>query len=457
MPSRDIFECISPLDYRYYDPEAAKMLSEEAFIQAKLKVELALVKNLCMFHICTHEVVNEVERAIQTITVEEVYAEERRIGHDIRALANLIRARVSDACKPYVHFTATSYDIVDTATALRFAYFGHFMSNRIDALITILSRRVREEANTLQVARTHGQHAVPFTFGFCLAGYASRLAYSSRRLGALARDLRGKFSGAVGTYNASSLFVNDPEAFEDSLLSLLGLQRAEHSTQIVQPEFLIRFLSEFVLVAGILGNMADDLRHLQRTEIDEVREATGKDQVGSSTMAQKRNPIGTENIKSMWKIVLGRMATVYMDQISEHQRDLTNSASSRTYVEIMGYAAYMVKRMIGIIDNLQIDRERMLANLSMTGDAVVAEALYLGLASVGHPDAHDAVRVLSNKARIEGRSLFAVMESDPGMQVYIGKLPESVLRAIKDPSTYIGLASELPDMIIGRIQNGQFE
>src|SRR3989344_4888830 len=363
MLPNDPYDSFSPVDYRYWDKDVAQYLSENGFTRYKLLVELALVKVLNRRGICPPDALAEIEVACGQVTTAEVYEEEERIRHDIRALVNCIQAKVSDKAKPYVHVTATSYDIVDTANAARYKDVTKMvLIPSLEKLQALLIGITTREADTAQVGRTHGQHAVPITFGFAMAGYISRLGGCIEALQILVSELFGKFSGAVGAYNASSLFFTDPEKFEEEVLAQLGLKPAEHSTQIVPPEALIRLLCEVVTTAGVMGNLARDMRQLQRTEIAEVGEEFDAKQVGSSTMPQKRNPINFENVESIWKIVVARMSTVFMDQISEHQRDLTNSASARTYGEIIAYAVSMAKRLHRTMCKLKVDKTNLKRN-----------------------------------------------------------------------------------------------
>ncbi len=277
--TRNQFDSISPIDYRYWDKEVAQYLSENGFTRYKLLVALALVKVLHRRGICSEEVVGEVETACGQVTTMEVYEEEDRIRHDIRALVNCIRAKVSDAAKPYIHMTATSYDIIDTANAARYKEVAEkALIPSLVKLEGVLIGITIREAETVQVGRTHGQHAVPITFGFALAGYVSRLGSCIETLKALVSELPGKFSGAVGAYNASSLFFDDPEGFEAEVLIEMGLAAAEHSTQIAPPEALTRLFCEITIAAGVLANLSDDMRNLQRTEIGEVGEEFEADQ-----------------------------------------------------------------------------------------------------------------------------------------------------------------------------------
>lgn len=440
---RDIFESVSPVDFRYWDPRIAGELSENAFNWHKLDVEFALIQALVARGNCPPEAISAVERAIKEIQTGMVYEEERRIKHDIRALVNLIRERVPNEIKPYIHMTATSYDIVDTANAARYRdAIQEVFVPELKKFLGILIKIAIREADTIQIVRTHGQHAVPITFGFAMAGYVSRLGQSINALIALSSELRGKFSGAVGAYNASSLFFEDPEEFEKDVLKELNLLPAECSTQIVPPEPVIRLYMELVITAGILANLADDMRNLQRTEIGEIGEEFELDQVGSSTMPQKRNPINFENVKSQWKVVMPRIITVLLDQISEHQRDLTNSASSRTYGELIAYVYEMAKRMTRTMAKMRVDRDALQKNFSIQQDLIIAEPLYIILARLGHPDAHEKVRQLTLKAQRDKKSLSEIVSDDPEMAEWMKKMVGRQKAIIADPTLYVGIAAK---------------
>ena len=225
-----------------------------------------------------------------------------------------------------------------------------------------------------------------------MAEYVSRLGQSIVRLEDLSAHLRGKLAGAVGAYNATSLISVDPEKLEADYLSQLGLQSAEYANQIVEPEHLLRLLLEVNVSFGIIANLADDLRHLQRSEIAEISESFGKGQVGSSTMPQKRNPWNSEHVKSLWKAFSPRVLTFYMDQISEHQRDLSNSASGRFVTDYLAGFAAATARITKVVKGLVVRGDRMRENLSCLGDGVLAEPTYILLALSGYKDAHELVR-----------------------------------------------------------------
>ncbi|NTV30678.1 adenylosuccinate lyase [candidate division WWE3 bacterium] len=440
------FDAISPLDYRYYDSEVAKRLSAEAFTGYLLRVELAHLSALCDAGVCTDEVCQAALEASQKVTTEAVYAEEDRIHHDIRALVNVFTSLLPPDMRQYVHLGATSYDIIDTANALRMTeVMDDVIIPRLIDLLETLVAIAKNEALTIQIGRTHGQHAVPVTFGFTVCGYINRLGNSINMLTTLTGQLVGKFSGAVGSYNAMQLVVDDGFAHEQVVMSALGLSSDIHSTQIAPPEPMMRLMNELAFTGGILANIARDMRHLQRTEINEVGEVQGRADVGSSTMPHKKNPITFEQIESQWKVLVGRMVTVMLDQISEHQRDLTGSASGRTMVEIVAYLANMITRLNRAMRKLAVNRRQMSANVSFMADLTMAEPLYILLAKYGHPDAHEAVRLVTNEMRrslVPNETLLMVAQKTTSLEPYLRQFQPAELQLFDDPTHYLGQAVE---------------
>ena len=418
METRSVFRNLSPLDHRYYDANAeaftelADRLSEEASVRYCTRVEAALLeRHLAERDLLTPENKAAIDALPQRITPDAVYEEERRTRHNIRALVRVIKQHLPAEAASLVHVGATSVDILDTANALRCRDATlEVILPRLVTLERALIRLADEHAETLQVGRTHGQHGVPITFGFAIAEYVSRLGTSIEAVASRARELRGKLAGAVGAYNSLSLVTPDAATFERETLASLGLAPSEHSTQMVEPEYLLRLLLELNVAFGIIANLADDLRNLQRTEIDELRELFTSDQVGSSTMPQKRNPWNSEHVKSLWKAFAPRVMTFFMDQISEHQRDLTNSASGRFVVDYFAGFLAGVERMNKVVGTLHVNAERMRENLSLTGDLVLSEAAYTLLATSGRPDAHEDLRAATLEAEQKGERLVAVLE-----------------------------------------------
>jgi adenylosuccinate lyase len=450
----DWFDAVSPLDYRYYGRntrafEALKpFVSENSRIRYFGRVELELVKALIAEGIAPKKAAEETGKAVEMLTAEAVYAEEDRIRHDIRALANCIRKNVSDETKPFIHLAATSYDIVDTGNALRYkeGIQKAVLPQLIELEKTLIGIALREKA-TIQIGRTHGQHAEPITFGFALSNYVSRLGKRIKTIEQCAENLTGKFSGAVGAYNATSLLVKDPIGFEKRILDGLGLKASHSSTQIIEPEPLVDLGHALVSCLGVLADLADDCRHLQRSEIGELREEFRNEQVGSSTMPHKRNPINFENVKSFWKQFMPRMISLYMDQLSEHQRDLTNSASQRFFSELLVALFLNAERLNRTMQKTVVDRNNLQRNFSTGKNAVVAEPLYILLALHGHPNAHETVKQLTLRAESENRNIFELAEQQPELQSFVQKLSLQQKTVLQNPEQYIGKAIEKTESI----------
>jgi adenylosuccinate lyase len=312
----------------------------------------------------------------------------------------------------------------------------------------ILMDLAEGEKNTIQIGRTHGQHAEPITFGLALAQYVSRWGSRILKVREASENLVGKFSGAVGAYNASSLFFENPDILEADLMRLLGLKQAEISTQIVPPEPLTDFVHSVVSSFGVLANFARDMRNLQRSEIGEVEEPFGEEQTGSSTMPQKRNPINFENVESAWKKFMPQMVTVYLDQVSEHQRDLTNSLSQRYIPELLVIFDSSIRRMCRVMKKLRVKRETMLRNFEINKDKIVAEPLYLFLAHQGHPNAHERVRQLTIESYNREISLLEIALRDKDLQPFIRKFTPNQIDLLKDPAQYLGIAQSKTEKIV---------
>ena len=421
METRNIFENLSCLDHRYSLSEKevfnklSQYISEEASVRSCAKAEAALVKaHLSVRGQLTPEIEKKLDEVAANIDPQEVYNEEEKTQHFIRALVNVLKTKIDDDIAPLVHLGATSVDVLDTALSMRMRdVTQNVVLPELKALEVALCNIAEREAETPQVGRTHGQHAVPITFGWSIAEFVSRLGKSILRIEELSNQLKGKLAGPVGAYNGPSMIVKDPEDLEKRYLAYVGLEPSEYSNQLVEPEYLLRLLLEFNVAFGIIANLADDLRNLQRSEIGEVFEYFSSTQVGSSTMPQKRNPWNSEHVKSLWKAMAPRVMTFYMDQISEHQRDLTNSASQRFISDYTAGFTMAVNRMKKIVSGLQADRENMEINLENAGGkvkgGVLAEPAYILLAESGISDAHEVIRKLTLEAETTGKTLYEVL------------------------------------------------
>jgi len=229
---------------------------------------------------------------------------------------------------------------------------------------------------------------------------------------------------------------------------VLNIKPAAISTQIVPPEPMSDFVHAIISSFSVLANLCDDMRHLQRSEIGEVMERVAEEQVGSSTMPHKRNPIGFESVKSLWKKFMPQVVTMHLDQISEHQRDLTNSASQRYTQELLVAFDYCVRKLKSILERLEVDRERMQENFMRAKDTVIAEPLYILLSYYGHPDAHEYVRRTSFQAYNENKSLKELVESDPEISEYLRKFTSEQKEKVFDAEKYTGIAAEKTEKVV---------
>lgn len=441
------FEMACPLDARYYGADEkffARLkpyVSEAAYINYQVRVEVALAEVLAARNVAPVSLPAEIEKAWTEFTVEDVYEEERRIGHVVRALVNCIRDRVSEQSRPFVHLFATSNDITDTATALRYKELTRdvIIPSLFDLEQTLINI-ARKHETTVQIGRTHGKYAEPITFGYFVANYVARLGNRIEFIDRARSELRGKLSGAVGAHNATAIALEDPEGLELEVLRRLDLRPTDTqvSTQIVHPEYISDLVHGMVSAFSVIANLADDIRHLHRSEIGEAQEVYDEARVGSSTMPHKLNPKNFEFVKSMWKAFMPRMTTVYMDQISEHQRDLTNSASSRFLTEFFTAFTYSVERLSAAMKNLDVRSDAMKKNLAETKGETLAEPLYILLSAKGHPDGHTYARKLVAESRATGRPLADLIWEDKEVAAYLQDLTPRQLSVLQAPDSYVG-------------------
>ena len=459
METRTIFDNISPLDHRYsisekevYD-KLALYISESANIRSCAKAEAALIKaHLSVRGQLTSQMEKTLDEAAAGIDPEEVYKEEEKTQHNIRALVNVMKTKVPAEVGPLVHLGATSVDILDTALSMRMRdVTQNVVLPELKELELALCTIADREAETPQVGRTHGQHAVPITFGWSIAEFVSRLGKSILRIEELSNQLKGKLAGPVGAYNGPSMIVKDPEDLERRYLKFLGLEPSEYANQLVEPEYLLRLLLEMNVAFGIIANLADDLRNLQRSEIGEVFEYFSATQVGSSTMPQKRNPWNSEHVKSLWKAMCPRVITFYMDQISEHQRDLTNSASQRFIADYVTGFTMAVARMKKVVTGLQADKVNMAKTLENAGGkvkgGVLAEPAYILLGEAGVNDGHEVIRKITLECEQTGDTFFNVLKRHTSeyekITDQLKKLGVSDAETFfENPARYRGLAAE---------------
>lgn len=353
--------------------------------------------------------------AATTPTHTEVAEREAVTNHDLAAFVDLLGASAGPDAAAWVHYGLTSSDVLDTATGAQLAEAADLLIGAIANLFGTVKRRSFEHRETLMVGRTHGIWAEPTTFGLKLAGWAFELARDHQRLGAARRSVAvGKISGAVGTY------AHIPPSVEAHICESLGLAVEPASTQVTARDRHAQYLTTIALVGASLERMATEIRHLQRSEVAEAREAFGKGQKGSSAMPHKRNPILSERLTGMARLLRGYSQVGLENVALWHERDISHSSAERVVLPDASIVLhYMLVKAESLIDGLVVDTERMLSNLDATRGLAFSQGALLGLIESGRTrdDAYRIVQASAMRAWDGEGSLRELLEAEPGLGV----------------------------------------
>jgi adenylosuccinate lyase len=425
-----------------------EIFEEEARVQKMLDVEAALA--------WAHAEVGDIPRkdaekiaamaSLKHVRLSRVKEIEREIKHDV---ASLVRA-LAEACGPsgaYVHFGATSYDIVDTANALQFKDALGLIGKKLDDFEKILMEKALKYKTTLMVGRTHGQHALPITLGFKFAVWMREISRHIQRLRQCKeRVLVGKMSGAVGTQ--AGLGIHAVE-IQELVMQKLELKPADISTQIVQRDRHAELVSLLALIASSLENFATEIRELQRPEIGELFESFQvQKQVGSSTMPQKRNPELCERVCGLARIVRSLVVPALEDVTTWHERDLTQSSAERfIFPEAFILTDYLLFLMNDIVPNLRIDEQRMLKNMEVTQGRFMSETVMMALTKKGvnRQEAHELLRKLTIRSEIEKKDFKDLLLKDKSVSK---ELSRKEIDDVLNPRNYLGTAVKQVELIV---------
>ncbi|MEM3517059.1 MAG: adenylosuccinate lyase [Candidatus Bathyarchaeia archaeon] len=438
---------IHPIEYRYRTEEMSKIWSEEHKLEAWLKVEAALAKAHAKLGNIPLEASKEIsEKAnLNYVKLERVKEIEAEIHHDLMAMVKALTEVCSEEAGKYVHLGATSYDIEDTALALLFKESISIIEKDLIELKETLLNLAETHKETICIGRTHGQHAVPTTYGLKFAVYACEVQRHIERLNQCKeRVLVGKMSGAVGT---GASFKGKSLEIQKLVMEELGLKPVLASTQIVQRDRHAELIFNLALIATTLEKIAKEIRNLQRTEIAEVSEFFAAKQVGSSTMPHKRNPHKSERICGLARIVKALVYPALDNNPLEHERDLTNSAPERIiFPEAFILVDYMMKQMNSILKTLVFYPKNIERNLNLTKGLIMAEHLMIKLVekNVGRQEAHELLRKSTIKAFNEDKPLKDVLLEE-GILKY---LTEEELDYCLNPRNYIGEAEKIVNEVI---------
>ena len=407
---------------RYTRPEIGAVWTDEARMSAWRDVEVAAAEAL-------DGPTAEDRAAIRaaTFTVAAVQEREQVTDHDVAAFVDVLAASAGPAGR-WIHFGLTSSDVLDTALALQLSRAGDVIVPGARQLVSVLAERAREHRATLCVGRTHGVHAEPTTFGLKLAGFAFEAARNAQRLErAFAQAAVGAISGAVGTYAS-----HDPD-YEARVLARLGLQAEDVSTQVVPRDRHAELLQAIALAGAGLERLATEVRHLQRTEVREVEEPFRAGQKGSSAMPHKRNPIVTERITGLARVLRGHAQAATENVALWHERDISHSGAERVILpDATILLDYMQHLAIRVVRDMTVHTERMRTNLEATSGALFSQRVLLGLveAGMGRDDAYRIVQRLAQRAWDTGTHLRELLAADP-------EVPDLDLDALFDYAHYV--------------------
>jgi len=422
---------------RYTRKELGEVWSDQARFEAIRKVEVAACEEMPaeMVDGPSREELDAIRTA--TFTVDAVNEREKVTDHDTAAFVDVLAESAGPAGR-WIHYGLTSSDVVDTGMALQIKAAAELILPDSRALVNELAAKAREHTHTLCVGRTHGIHAEPTTFGIKLAGFAFEAHRNLQRLErAFAQAAVGALSGAVGTYSATS-----PE-FEARVLARLKLYVESVSTQVVPRDRHAELLQAIALAGAGLERLATEIRHLARTELSEAREPFAAGQKGSSAMPHKRNPIKTEQITGLARLLRGYAQAAVEDVALWHERDISHSSVERIVLpDATILLDHMQRRMLGVIRGLVIDGDRMRENLDLTYGALFSQRLLLALVARGstRDDAYRVVQRLAQQAidtRVQLRELLAGDPAGEGLD----------LDAIFDFTPYVRHAGEIVDRL----------
>jgi len=440
---------ILPIDTgRYGSPEMRRIFDEENRLQKMLDVEAALAwAHSQVGNIPKEDAQKIVEKAsTKYVKLSRVKEIENEIRHDIMALVRAL-AEACGASGEYVHLGATSSDMLDTATALQLKEAVYLIEERLNELESVLLARAEKHKMSIMMGRSHGQHALPTTFGFKVAVWTREVSRHIQRLrDCKGRLLAGKMSGAVGTQAGLG-----PEALkiQELVMERLGISAADISTQIVQRDRYAELTCVLAILASTLDNIASEIRELQRPEIAEAFEAfEQKKQVGSSTMPHKRNPMISERICGLAKLLRSLVTPALENVPTWHERDLTQSSCERFVIpEECILIDYMLILMIRVLKGLEVDETRMRKNMEITQGRMMSEAVMLALAKkgLGRQKAHELTRELAIKSHNEQRAFKDVIAENSTVKKLLR--PEEIEK-VMDPRNYLGTAPRQIELVI---------
>jgi adenylosuccinate lyase len=439
---------VHPIEERYGTPEMRAVWSEKTRFACVVAVEVALAKAEAAQGMIPAAAAAEIGQNAQKASLERAKAIEHEISHDMMAMVTAISEVCGDSGR-WVHYGATSNDILDTATGLQLLQALRLIEKKLRLLLEVLIKRSEETKSLVCIGRTHGQHGVPTTYGLRFAIWASEVGRHIERLEQLRpRVVVGQMTGAVGTQAALG-----PQAMEvqATMMEVLGIGSVDVSNQVISRDRYAEYFMFCANVATTLDKIAIEIRSLQRTEIGEVEEAFGANQVGSSTMPHKRNPIRSEQVCGLARIVRSAVEPALQNNTLWDERDLTNSSCERVlFPEASILTDHCIRLMTTVLEGLVINRAAIRRNLAFLHGINMAESVMIELTKKGmnRQDAHERIRMASMQALVEERSLADVLGADPEVLRYCSRTD---IAGLLNPDSYIGTSVRQVDRVIEKL------
>ncbi|MDH4228892.1 MAG: adenylosuccinate lyase [Nitrospirota bacterium] len=430
---------------RYTRPRMGRLWSEEARFRYMLKVELYALKALNQRGIVPDGIVEEVEQKA-TINVARVAEIEATTRHDVIAFVTSVTENLSEGVRQWMHWGLTSSDVLDTALGMQMRDAADLLLADLDGLLDVIRHRARETRDMPCVGRSHGIHGEPISFGLKFASWYAELDRGRRRLAAVRdRVAVGAVSGAMGN------FAHLGPDVEADICKMAGLQAEPVSTQVVPRDRHAEFVQTIALIGAALERISVEIRHLQRTEVLEAEEGFVAGQKGSSAMPHKRNPVGSENISGLARLLRGHAVAALENVALWHERDISHSSVERVILpDSCILLDYMLARMAHILGNLGLFPEQMQRNLNLTGGLVYSQRVLLALAEAGAPrdEAYRWVQRNAMEAWQERGSFQQRLKRDPDVCRW---LPEAAVDKCFEAAYYLRHVDEIYRRVFGRL------
>jgi len=440
---------IHPIEFRYGNPEMKGLWSENYRFRCLFRVEAALARAEEELGLIPEGAADDVQKAAENADPVRAKQIEDEIGHDMMAVV-LALAESCEWAGEWIHLGATSNDILDTATGLQIKASLEVLDDKLRRLLRVLLTRSIEHKRLVCAGRTHGQIGVPTTYGLRFAIWASEVARHIDRLEQLKpRASVGKMSGAVGTQAA---FGSQGMVIQTRVMEELDLNEVDVSNQVVQRDRHAEMICWMAIVASTLDKICVEIRSLQRSEIGEVQEVFGKKQVGSSTMPHKRNPIKSEQVCGLARIVRAQVEPALANIPLWDERDLTNSSCERIeFPEAFIFTDHLLALTSRIIEGLTIREDQVEKNLNLLQGLNMAESVMVELAKrdVGRQNAHEILRRCSMTAVEDGKPLAQVLEEDETVTQH---LSPTEINQLLDPHHYVGTAVEQVERLAHKLE-----